>query len=36
MPIGSPGMEAGSTVQPYNVLAFDKAGQTKVFSSYGR
>ena len=36
MPIGSPGMEVGSTVQPYNVLSFDKTGQTKVFSSYGR
>ena len=36
MPIGSPGMEVGSTKQPYSVLAFDKAGQTTVFSSYGR
>jgi hypothetical protein len=36
MPVGSPGMEMGTTVQPYNVLAFDKAGETKVFSSYGR
>ena len=35
MPIGSPGMEYGSTVQPYNVLSFDKTGQTKVFASYG-
>jgi hypothetical protein len=36
MPVGSPGMEFGATVQPYNVLAFDKAGQVKVFSSYPR
>ena len=28
-------MEYGSTVQRYDVLAFDKSGQTKVFSSYG-
>jgi hypothetical protein len=32
MPIGSPGME-GSNPQPYNVLAFDKKGQTSVFST---
>jgi hypothetical protein len=36
MPLGSPGMEYGSTVQPYNVLTFDKAGQLQVFSSHGR
>ena len=36
MPVGSPGMEVGRTVQPYNVLAFDKAGQLKVYSSYPR
>lgn len=36
MPIGSPGMEYGDRVQPYDVLAFDKGGETKVFSSYGR
>jgi len=32
MPIGSPGME-GPNPQPYNVLAFDKKGQTSVFST---
>jgi hypothetical protein len=32
MPIGSPGME-GANPQPYNVLAFDKKGQTTVFST---
>ena len=36
MPVGSPGMEVGSTVQPYNVLSFAKNGDTKIFSSYGR
>src|SRR5262245_771265 len=36
MPVGSPGMEVGNTVQPYNVLTFDKQGQTTVFASYGR
>ena len=36
MPLGSPGMEAGSTKQAYNVLTFDKQGQTGVFASYGK
>jgi hypothetical protein len=37
MPIGSPGMEVASVKpQPYDVLAFDKAGQTTVFSSHNR
>jgi hypothetical protein len=36
MPVGSPGMEVGRTVQPYNVLTFDKTGQLKVFASYPR
>ena len=36
MPLGSPGMEFGDTKQPYDVLAFDKAGQMKVFASYHR
>ena len=36
MPIGSPGMEQGSLVQPYNVMTFDKQGQTNVFASHGR
>ena len=35
MPAGSPGMEVPSgTVTPYDVLAFDKAGKTSVFSSH--
>jgi hypothetical protein len=33
MPMGSPGME-GPTKQHYQVLAFDKAGKSKVFASY--
>ena len=37
MPVGSPGMEvAGLKVQPFDVLAFDKDGQTRVFASHGR
>ena len=35
MPAGSPGMEVSSGhVQPYDVVAFDKAGKTTVFSSH--
>ena len=35
MPIGSPGMEVANVKpQPYDVLAFDKAGQTTVFASH--
>jgi|SRR5687767_5102853 hypothetical protein len=35
MPIGSPGMEvAGMKAQAFDVLAFDKAGQTRVFASH--
>ncbi|HJP84712.1 MAG TPA: DUF411 domain-containing protein [Gemmatimonadaceae bacterium] len=33
MPMGSPGMEGGMT-QHYQVLAFDKAGKSRVFASY--
>lgn len=36
MPVGSPGMEVGNTVHPYEVLAFDKRGEMKVYASYGR
>ncbi len=37
MPIGSPGMEAANgRVQPYDVLAFDAQGRTRVFASHGR
>ncbi len=35
MPIGSPGMEVeGLGVQPYDVVAFDEAGNTSIFASY--
>jgi hypothetical protein len=36
MPIGSPGMEMGDRVDPYDVMTFDGNGTTTVFSSYGR
>lgn len=37
MPIGSPGMEMpGRKAQPFDVLAFDKDGQTRVFASHGK
>jgi hypothetical protein len=35
MPVGSPGMEVdGAGVEPYQVIAFDKSGNTEVFASY--
>ena len=35
MPAGSPGMEVASgRKQPFNVVSFTKAGETKVFASY--
>jgi hypothetical protein len=37
MPPGSPGMEIeGAADQPFDVIAFDKAGKTQVFASYGQ
>ena len=37
MPPGSPGMEvAGGQVAAYDVIAFDKAGNSEVFASYGQ
>ncbi len=37
MPVGAPGMEVdGAADQPFDVIAFDKAGQTEVYASYGR
>jgi hypothetical protein len=35
MPAGSPGME-GPNAKPYDVVAFDKQGKTRVFSTHGR
>lgn len=35
MPIGSPGMEMeGATADPFDVIAWNKAGETEVFASY--
>ena len=34
MPIGSPGMEMGDHVDPYNVLVMTQDGRTTVFSRY--
>ena len=37
MPVGSPGMEIPNVkVQPFDVLAFDQKGQTRVFASHVR
>jgi len=36
MPIGSPGMEQGFRVDPYEVLMFTPDGQTRVFARYGQ
>lgn len=34
MTTGTPGMEMGNRKDPYDVVSFDKAGQTKVFKHY--
>ncbi len=34
MPLGSPGMEVPGKKDPYDVLAFDKAGKIQVFARY--
>lgn len=34
MPIGSPGMEMDNRQDPYQVLLFNEAGQTRVFAEY--
>ncbi len=37
MPIGSPGMDVpGTTAQPYDVITFEKDGDTQVFAQHGR
>ena len=37
MPIGSPGMEVpGTASQPFDVIAFDASGRSRVFASYPR
>lgn len=34
MPIGSPGMEMGDRRDPYQVIAFNRNGQARVFANY--
>jgi len=34
MPPGSPGMDASGATQPYDVVAFDEAGNMEVMASY--
>ncbi len=36
MPVGSPGMERGNRVEPYDVVAFTPEGETTVFAQYGQ
>jgi hypothetical protein len=36
MPMGSPGMEQGSRVDPYAVMLFDSRGKTSVYQKYPR
>jgi hypothetical protein len=34
MPVGSPGMESpGQRPEPYQILAFDRAGKTTVYAA---
>ena len=35
MPIGSPGMESGDRVDPYEVIAFGGSGEPYVFAGHG-
>ena len=34
MPLGSPGMEANGTVEPFDVVAFGRDGMRRVFARY--
>jgi hypothetical protein len=34
MPVGTPGMERGSAIQPHNVISFDEQGNMEVFSAH--
>ncbi|PSQ99804.1 MAG: CopG family transcriptional regulator [Bacteroidetes bacterium SW_11_64_17] len=36
MPVGSPGMERGDRVEPYEVVTFTPSGETSVFAQYGQ
>lgn len=35
MPVGSPGMERGNRVEPYDVIGFTTTGDTTVVANYG-
>lgn len=34
MPVGSPGMESGSQIDPYTVFSFTKSGETAAFAEH--
>jgi hypothetical protein len=34
MPVGTPGMERGSAIQPHKVISFDEQGNMEVFSAH--
>lgn len=34
MPVGSPGMEAGATQEPFTVFSFDQQGNAEAFNQY--
>ncbi|RRJ84020.1 DUF411 domain-containing protein [Aestuariirhabdus litorea] len=34
MPVGSPGMEMGDRVDPYEVVSFDEKGNARLYQSY--
>lgn len=36
MPVGSPGMEQGGRLDPYNVLAFSENGSANIFAKYNQ
>jgi hypothetical protein len=36
MPVGSPGMEQGSRLDPYDVLLVSANGSASIYVSYGR
>jgi hypothetical protein len=36
MPVGSPGMEAGSRLDPYDVLLVGRDGRPRVYARYGK
>jgi hypothetical protein len=36
MPVGSPGMERGNQLDPYNVLAFSQNGRANIFAKYNQ